>query len=593
MIQTVISRFLAELKRRHVIRVAFAYVVVGWAAVQVADTIADPLRLPEWSVALVIYLVVVGFPVAIVLAWGFDITDRGVERTSAATAAAAEPGSDDATDPTPARRSDDDAAPEPAGPDPNSVAALPFRNLSGDQSQEYFSDGVTEELINALSRQGGLRVAAHTSSFAFKDTRLDAREIGEKLGVATLLEGSVRVVGSHLRLSVQLVNALDGCAIWSESYERDMQDVFAVQREIASEIASRLGADGRPPTTPSHSEPREPEAYRLYLKGRFFWNRRTPPDLHRAIEHFERALELDPRFALAHVGLADAYAILLDYGLLSTREGLGPARRAAEEALRLDGSLAEAYTSLALTQQLEWEWRAAEASFVRSVERRPDYAVARQRYALFLAWTGRSDRALEQIEEARRIDPLSAVIGATVGWVLYYARSHDRAAEELGSALELDPHNPSARVALGLVALAQDRPEDAVAEHERALADSRGSAPMRALLAFSSARAGDSRTARSHIEELERAAENGFVSPYYLALAELGLGNVEAALDRLEQARDERAAQIVYLRVEPVLDPIRDHTRFQALLEETGLDRYQGFGVFPAVQGQGRPGPER
>jgi TolB-like protein/Tfp pilus assembly protein PilF len=560
----VISDFISELKRRRVIRVAIVYLIVGWGMVQFADAVFEPLQLPGWSVTLVIFLVFLGFPIAVLLAWAFDITDHGVERTRRA-------GTNTNATEQPAI-----AAAPAAEVHPNSVAALPFMNLSGDPSQEYFSDGVTEELINTLSRLRVVRVAARTSSFAFKNTQLDAREIGRKLGVSSLIEGSVRLMENRLRLSVQLVSTSDGTAIWSESYERDMHDVFAVQREIAQDIANRLGATpGMPVSAPSPAETHDPEAFKLYLKGRFFWNRRTPDDLRRAIEHFDRALELDPRFALAYAGLADAYAILLDYGLLSTRDGLDRARRAAEEALRLDASLGEAYTSLALARQLDWQWRAAEESFIKAIERRPDYPVARQRYSLFLAWTGRPDQALAQIHEAQRIDPLSAVISATAGWVSYYARRYDRAQEQLARALEMDPHLPTARVVLGLVALQQGRTADAVTEHEHALEASRGSAPMRALLAVSLARAGDADAARTQLRALQRESATGFVSPYYIALAHFGLGETEAALDHLEQARDERAAQVIYLRAEPLLDPLRNEPRFQRVLEETGLCKYE------------------
>ena len=560
---SVLSDFFSELKRRRVIRVAVVYVIVGWGVVQFAETVFEPLQLPEWSVTLVILLVLLGFPISVVLAWAFDITDRGVERTRRVTAR-------------------DGAATEaqtgsPAGADstalqPNSVAALPFMNLSGDPAQDYISDGVTEELINAMSRLRVLRVAARTSSFAFRHTQLDAREIGRKLGVASLIEGSVRFVDDRLRLSVQLVSTSDGWTIWSETYDREMRDVFVVQREIAHEIASRLGAAQRiEAPAPPRVETHDADAFKLYLKGRFFWNKRTPDDLRRAIAHFDRALELAPDFALAHAGVADAYAILLDYGLISTADGLERVRRGAEEALRLDPSLAEAFTSLALARQMEWQWREAEQSFVRSIELRPDYPVARQRFALFLAWTGRSEQAATQIDEALRIDPLSAVITATTGWVSYYARQYDRAEEQLVRALELDPRLPTARVARGLVALQQDRPADAVVEHQRALDDSGGSAPMRALLVVSLARSGEMDAARSHLGIMQQAAATRFVSPYYLAIAHLGLGELDAALDRLDQARDERAAQLIYLRAEPLVDPLRNQPRFRRLLELTGL----------------------
>ncbi len=453
----------------------------------------------------------------------------------------------------------------------DAIAVMPFLDLSA-ESHEYIGDGMAEELISTLARARMFRVAARTSSFNFKNSQLDAREIGRRLGVGRLIEGSVRVAEGRLRLAVQLIDVQDGCAVWSETFERDLRDVLAVQREVAIAIARRMGITvDRAAERVGNAEPRHPEAYRTYLEGRFFWNRRTPTDLQRAIEHFEHAIALDPSFAMAYAGLADAYSILLDYGLIAPEDGLPPAREAALHALDLDPSLGEPHTSIALTQCFEWHWHEAAASFRTAIDRCPEYAVAHQRFALFLAWTGNLDLALREIHRAQELDPLSPVIDATVGWLLYYAREYARAEERLLHALELAPHLPTARAALGLVALQRGDTARAIAEHEQALHDSGDSAPMRALLAHSRARAGHLAEARRDIRALEREAQQRYVSPYYLALPALGLGDPETALDRLEQAVRARAPQIVYLDSDPVLDPVRATPRFERMLHDAGL----------------------
>ncbi len=453
---------------------------------------------------------------------------------------------------------------------PDSIAALPFANLSGDPAQEYLADGLTEELLNALSRVPGLRVAARTSCFAFKHTTQDVRQVGERLGVRHVVEGGVRLAGKRLRLSVQLVDAASGFVLWSDTYERDLDDIFLMQREMATTIVAhvvnRPGAVEPPPPATLNVE-----AFTLYLHGRYHWNRRTEADLRRAIGYFEQAARLDPPYAPAWAGLADAYTLLLDYGGMSPAEALPPARDAVERALQLDPSMAEAYTLLALVRQFEMRWADADAAFRRSLALRPDYVVAHQRFALHLAWQGHTDEAVAEARRAEALDPLAVAVCASSAFVLYYARRFQDATKQAERALEMDPQFVAARSALGLALLQIAPPADAVEQFRQAVTLSGRAASTVALLATALAKAGQKQEGWKLLDELDARAQTGWVSSYYRAVPLLALGNNEQALDRLEAACEERAPQMAYVRAEPLFDPVRQSPRFHAVLQRIGL----------------------
>ncbi len=303
-----------------------------------------------------------------------------------------------------------------------SAAVLPFADLSPGKDQEYFSDGLTEELITSLSRIHGLRVAARTSSFQFKGRNADVREVGRKLDVGAVLEGSVRRSGNRLRVTAQLSSAKDGYQLWSDSYDRDLADVFAVQEEIARAIVSalRVRLGGGPDSSLAAQPTRNLEAYDLYLKGRFAWNQRTgAAALKEAVRYLEQAVAQDSSFARAWAALADAYILVVPYAGLSPTETWPKAKAAAQRGLLLDSTSAEAYTSLAYGSMLyEWNWRAAEENFGRAIAANPNYATGHHWYADFLAGRGRLDESLEQMRRAHELDPLSRVISSELGWVL-------------------------------------------------------------------------------------------------------------------------------------------------------------------------------
>lgn len=563
---TGVAAFFAELRRRKVIRVAIAYGIVGFAVTEVANNVLPPLGL-EFATTLVVVLLLLGFPVALVLAWAFDLTPRGLERTPDRAPVAGQA--------VAIRPAAGTAAPAPASPElpENSIAALPFANLSGDPAQQYLSDGLTEELILALSRVPGLRVAARTSCFAVKNLGLDVRELGQRLNVRHVVDGGVRIADNRLRLSTQLVDVRSGYVEWSEQYERDLDDIFQVQQDLARAIVQRVTGSAAFAADQAVSKPgtANVDAFKLFLRGRYHWNRRTEADLRRAISFFEQAIELDESYAPAYAGLSDAYSLLLDYGGMAPAEGLDRARDAAEHALRLDPTLAEAYTSLALVRQFEFRWDEAEAAFRTSIERRPSYPAAHQRYSLLLAWLGRHTEATAEADLAESLDPLAVSVCASAGWVRYYARQYDDARTRLERALEMDPHFATARVPLALTLLQKGKPKEAEANLAQAVLDSGEAASAVALHAVALVRAGNADAGRALLERLEQRAETEYVSTYYLALPCIALNEPDRALDRLEAALRERAPQLAYIYAEPLLDPLRTSARFRALLGRVGL----------------------
>ena len=457
----------------------------------------------------------------------------------------------------------------PGGPEP-SIAVLPFANLSPAADNEYFADGMTDELINALAKVRGLHVVSRTSCFAFKGRPEDAREIGRRLQVRTVLEGSVRRAGSRLRVSTHLINVADGFLLWSESFDREAEDVFAIQDEIARAIGGALRvrlleprheARVRPPTD-------DLEAYGLYLKGRHFWNRRTEQDLRLGMRYFEQALARDPGFALAHAGLADSWALLGFYSAEPPGEVFPKAKRAAHEALAREPGLAEAYPSLAYTSMYyDWDWAEAERAFHRAIELHPGYATAHQWYANFLSVVGRADESIAEFERALALDPLSALKFAALGWGCYFARQYERGVAECRRAIELEPSNMVAHawLAMGLEALG--RSGEAVTCSEETAKLSGGGVSSLGFLGHAYAAASRAGEARAVLEELMRLSETRYVSHYDVALIHLGLGEADAAVEWLERGYEGRDHQMVFLKVDPRLDGLRDRRDFGRLLE--------------------------
>lgn len=458
----------------------------------------------------------------------------------------------------------------PAQTSEQSIGVLPFTNMSGDPDTEYFSDGIAEEIINALTQLEGVRVAARTSSFALKSAGIDVKEAGSRLGVGTVLEGTVRQSGNRLRITAQLVNSGDGYQVWSDRYDREMDDVFAVQDEIASAIAGHLQvALGTGPVRALVKPSTENlDAYQLYLKGRYLWNRRDQAGLEEAVDYFQQAVDRDRTFALAHSGLADAYLLLGSYGMMPRDEAHEKAKAAAERALELDDCLAEAHTSRGQVMHLEFQWEEEERAYQRAIELNPSYATAHQWYATLLASLGRMNEALKEVRRAEELDPLSHAIGVTVAIILDLSRDVDGALRQLKKTLALEPDFRSAIAISGWVYAQRGLFDEALAANER-LAEKfgRDTPPVLASRAAILALRGDLDEARSL---RDKAVASGLDAGFE-AFVCAALGEFECALEALGRAIEDRSWFVYQLKVHPMLDPVRGDPRFERLLKRMRL----------------------
>jgi eukaryotic-like serine/threonine-protein kinase len=464
--------------------------------------------------------------------------------------------------------------PAAPGPESRAIAVLPFVNASTDPENEYFSDGMTDELITALTKVEGLRVASRTSVFALKSVREDVRTLGGRLNVSAVLEGTVRKAGNRLRITVQLTSVADGRILWSERYDREMADVFAIQDEIAGTIVrtlrSTLLGDLGDPTPVRYTE--NVRAYSLYLKGRFWWNRRTQADIAEGIRYFEQAIAEDPGYALAYSGLADSYALDLDYRGAPVVEGMERAKAEARKAIELDETLAEAHTSLGwVTFIYDWDWSGADREFRRAIELNPRYSTARQWYAWYLMAMGRFDEALTEGRIAVDLDLASVSVRRSLGWLQYYCRQHDAALENLRRALTMNPTAEETHRLLGLVYMQSGKYDDAAAAFREAMANSDNDVLAFAGLGHVAARRGRPDEARKVLNELRERARTRYVSPVAMVGLQVALGETDAAFEELARAHAERRGWLAYLKIEPMLDGIRADPRFDRLLERMGL----------------------
>ena len=456
-----------------------------------------------------------------------------------------------------------------------SIAVLPFVNGSPDPDTEYFSDGMTDELINALAKVDGLRVASRGSVFAFKGVRQDVRSAAALLDVSAVLEGSVRRSGSRFRITAQLTNAADGGLLWSERYDREIADVFAVQDEIAQTIVSTLRARlvGDIGDLTPRRYTANLRAYQLYLRGRHAWNQRTPESIAEGIRWFEQAIAEDPTYALAYTGLADSHALALDYRGAPVAEGMRKAAAEARRALELDESLAEAHTSLGwVTFIYDWQWEAADRHFRRAIELNPRYASARQWYGWLLLAMGRIEEALAQARAAVELDPASVSVRRSLGWLYYYARQPGLAIEHLTRAVAMAPGAEETHTILGLALVQQGRTAEAEAEFREAMSLSSEHARALAALGTLAATQGRTAEARAVLAQLEARARERYVSPVDFVALHQALGETDEAFAWLERAYAERRGWMAYLNVEPALDGLRHDPRFRELVRRMRLD---------------------
>jgi serine/threonine-protein kinase len=450
-----------------------------------------------------------------------------------------------------------------------SIAVLPFTNISSDVENEFFADGITEEILNALTQIGGLRVAARTSAFSFKGKNVDLRAVGERLNVGTVLEGSVRKSGNRIRITAQLVDVANGYHLWSERYDRELHDIFAVQDEIAKTIANRLKgsleAEGREPLVRAGT--RNLEAYQLYLKGRFHWNKRSAEGMRKAIEYFQQAIEKDAAYAVAYAGLADAYNLASFLNVLAPNELMPKAKAAAARALEIDQGLAEAEVSFAYACFThDWDWPAAGRHFERALALNSTYVRSHAFYPLYLSALGSDREAIAVAKGALDLDPASRAASHVLAVQLYLGRQFDESIRQCHKTLELDPNYAVAHGVLGQNYLSKNLPHEALPHLDNYLKLTQGAAAALGLLGYAHACTGDKNQSLRMIEALRAAAKLAFVSAFFVALVYAGLGDRDTAFGWLEKACEERFNRLAYAKVEALWDPLRSDPRFGHIL---------------------------
>ncbi|MGH7325549.1 MAG: protein kinase domain-containing protein [Candidatus Rokuibacteriota bacterium] len=463
------------------------------------------------------------------------------------------------------------AAP-PAAPPRHAVAVLPFANISADPENEWISDGLTEELITAMARIAGLRVASRISAFAFKGKAADVRTVGERLNVGTVIEGSVRKIGQSLRITAQLTSATDGLSLWSATFEREMRDVFALQEEISRAIVEELRPTlaGRVPSAPLIQRPTDNvEAYHAYWRGRYFWNQRTPQGLQKALQCYADALALDPGYARAYAGMADAYIALAQFQYLPPREVFPKAEAAARRALELDPMLAEAHTSLAhILEVFHWRWGDAEQEYRRALELDPSYATAHAWLADCLMAQGRTEESFAEIARAQQLEPLSVPIEFQAATLLYRARRFDEAIAEYRRVIEMAPTYAVAYVFLAIALAHSSQFAEAVALLERAQAAVGPRPVIHMALGYTYGLEGRTEEASGIVEQLRARAAQEYVPAAFIALVYIALRRFDEAFEWLEKAFADHSILMTMLQVDPLLDPVRGDARFEALVRK-------------------------
>jgi len=576
-----LSNFFQELKRRNVYKVAAAYAVVGWLLVQIATQVFPFFEIPNWAVRLIVLAIVIGFPIALVVAWAFELTPEGLKRTEDVDLAArtrtkryawvyvvivgallsiglflvgryTAPG-----------RVTTSGRPE------KSIAVLPFENLSGDPQNAYFSEGVQDEILTRLAKIAELKVISRTSTQRFKSAPEDLRQIAQQLGVANILEGSVQKANDQVRVNVQLINALTDAHLWADTYDRKLTDIFAVESEIARTVAETLRA--KLTGTAEHvlaSRPTEnPEAHQLYLKGRFYGSKRTAKDAQKSIEYYQQAAAIDPNYALAYAALAESYWFLALYSYPQLNEVVPKARQLALKALELDNSLAEPHSILGIIcNTYDRDFVCMEREQKLAIELNPNFSEGHRRYSLLLQNLGRFEEARIATRRALEIDPLSPVTNFQYARLLFYERKYDESEALSKKNVELDPDFWYAHWQLFYVYRMKRDYASAVEELAK-VQDARGEPDAAKLIRESFAKGDWQGFLRKITEQRSRLK----IYPYFVAtfFAELGEKNKAfAALNEAIETKDQHTDQ---MKVDPYMNPLRDDARFQEVLKKAGF----------------------
>jgi TolB-like protein/Flp pilus assembly protein TadD len=588
--------FFGELKRRNVYKVAVAYAVVSWLLVQVATQVFPFFEIPNWAVRLVVLLLILGFPVALVLSWAFEITPEGIKRESEvasdksithhtgrkivaltivlAVVAAGLLAFQLLRSKSPSAASVLPATVSNAAVDipSKSIAVLPFDNLSDDKSNAYFAEGVQDEILTRLAKVADLKVIARTSTQRFKSAPENLSQVAKQLGVMNILEGSVQKANDQVRVNVQLINAMTEAHLWAEIYDRKLTDIFAVESDIAKTIADALQAKltGSEKAMMASQPTTDTTAYELYHKGRSLWGKRTGDNIPKAIAFFEQAVARDPNYALAYAGLASAYILSPFYTGADRREAGSKAKEAALKALRLDPNLAEAHAALGKVLFFsEIDLAGATREYKRAIELKPNDADAHHWFSNdSLAALGQFDEAIAEGKRSVELDPLSIVINADLGETFFYARRFDESVAQLRKTLEIDPTSFYARYNLGIALQAKGDLSGAITEYEKAKQLSDNPA-VATFWAQAKAHAGDKDAARRMLSELDDISKHREVVGYLRALLYLSLDNKDEAMRWLEQGYEERdGSNISWIKVDPLLDPLHGDPRFEALVQK-------------------------
>jgi TolB-like protein/Flp pilus assembly protein TadD len=581
------NKFLAELKRRNVYKVAVVYAVVAWLLIQAGSILFPTFAAPEWVMKVFVTVVAAGFPIALILAWAFELTPEGIKRAedvdfkksvapktsrklsaiiTAIVVLALSLLVFQLMRPHPTA-----SVAKPFGaPNDKSVVVLPFANLSRDPDNAYFAAGIQDEIITRLAKITELKVISCTSTQRFKSAPDDLPAIAKQLGVANILEGSVQRTADQVRVNVQLIKADSDAHLWADTFDRKLTDIFKIESEIAKTVAGTLQAklSGSEQHAIAARPTENTEAYQLYLKGRFFWNKRTGQNLNKAADYFKSAITADSKYALAYVGLADSYVLMPLYGAGVPRDCYPQAKAAAKKALELDDALGEAHTSLAqVLCYFDFDFSQATREFQRAIELNPNYPTAHQWYGNSdLVSLARFDEATAEVKRAIELDPLSLVINTDLGTTYYRARRYDEAIEQLRKTLEMDPAFYYARWNLGSALAAKGDLDAAIGEYQqaRALSDN---PLMLGLLGHAYGLSGNKTEAMKIVDQLSALSKQRYVSAYSFALVYLGVGDKEEALRWLEKSYQDRAGDALrYVRVEPLLDPLRGNPRFEELV---------------------------
>jgi TolB-like protein/Tfp pilus assembly protein PilF len=588
------QNFFAELKRRNVYKVAVAYIVAGWALSQGIAQVFPVFDIPNWVIRLIVLFIIIGLPIALILAWMFELTPHGIKRTETADAMP------EATRKKKhvwiyvvvigallsiglfflgrysafngALRQDASAARTEAatGISNKSIAVLPFDNLSRDPDNAYFAEGVQDEILTRLAKVADLKVISRTSTQHFKSAPENLPQIAKQLGVAHILEGSVQKAADQVRVNVQLINALTDAHLWADTYDRKLTDIFAVESEIAKTIAETLQArlTGSEKSSIAKTATVNPEAYELYLKGKYFAEKRTDGDLRKSIEYYDQAIAKDPGYPLAYVGVADSNLLLSAYGTHSPKEAIPPAKAALKKALELDDSLAQAHASLGLLATLELDVNGAISELERAIQLNPNYATAHHWLALPLMAIGQSSRAIAEGKRAIELDPLSLIINADFCWIYFNGRRYDEAEAQARKTLEMDPRFAAAHYYLGGALQFKGRLTEAIAEFQKSADLYNDDQYSLAMLSQAYARQGRTDEAQKVLARIREQAKSQYVSPYGLAIVLTALGDKAHAIDELERGYDDAGFYISLIKVDPFFDDLRGDPRFEALVQK-------------------------